>query len=325
LVFVVCTALVVTAASRTLADEVIGAKRSKVYHTHPSECGAARNINPENRIKFASIEEAEKAGRRLCKRCVSLDLRGAGEEAESQPAAELENRRKEKPPEGHERSVQRLTGEVVAALPEIARISRVHLGGTIELDTGEKVRLLGVVWPVRGQPLAEEAAAFVKEQTDKHRVRMTHDAADEPAGRRDALGRLLVYMTPQPDGRDLGGELLFRGYVWLDRESLGGRHPEYARRLEEAWRAGRGVWRQLDGAAGESKVVTGRHAHHYHDLNCPHVQHLTGELIITLNEAKSRRLPPCPRYHATDKNQGRSGKKPKDVAGRKAGKAKQVD
>jgi endonuclease YncB( thermonuclease family) len=214
---------------------------------------------------------------------------------------------------------------VVAALPEIARITDVHPGGTIELDTGEKVRLLGIVWPVRGQPSAEEAAALVKEQTDERRVRMTHDAADEPAGRRDALGRLLVYMTPQPDGRDLGGELLFRGYAWLDRESLCGRHPEYVRRLEEAWRAGRGVWRQLDGAAGESKVVTGRHAHHYHELNCPHVQHLTGKFTITLNEAKSRRLPPCPRYQATDKNQGQKSKKHKDERGRKARKAEQAD
>ena len=154
---------------------------------------------------------------------------------------------------------------------------------------------------------------------------MTHNAAAEPAGRRDALGRLLVYMTPQPDGRDLGGELLFRGYAWLDRGARFDRRPEYARREEEAWRAGRGVWRQLDGAAGESKVVTGRHAHHYHDLNCPHVQHLTGKFTITLNEAKSRRRPPCPRYHATDKNQGRSGKKHKVERGSRVRKPKQVD
>ena len=58
-----------------LVETIIGTKNSKVYHTHPTECSAARRIGSENRITFASVQEAEQSGRRLCKSCAGLDKR----------------------------------------------------------------------------------------------------------------------------------------------------------------------------------------------------------------------------------------------------------
>jgi hypothetical protein len=182
----------------------------------------------------------------------------------------------------------------------------------MELDVGEKVRLLGVVCPGEGQPYAEDAVRFIKEQTQGRRVRMARDVSPGPIGHRDTLGRLLVYMKPEPDGRDLGAELIFQGYAWLDREARFQRRAEYARREEEAWRAGRGIWKPSKGAAGKRKVVTGRHAQYYHDAKCPHASHLAGKITLTLNEARSRRLPPCAHYRVKGKVKGKSKDKGKD-------------
>ncbi len=110
---------------------------------------------------------------------------------------------------------------------------------------------------------------------------------------RDELGRLLVYLSPEPDGRDLGAELLFQGYAWLDRQSAFERRREYVNREEEAWRSGRGIWQPLGSPAGERKVVSGRFAENYHDPKCPHVAHHSGKITLTVNEAKARRLTPC--------------------------------
>ena len=102
-----------------------------------------------------------------------------------------------------------------------------------------------------------------------------------------------MYLTPDPDGRDLGGELFFQGFAWLDRAASFDRRAEYTRREEEAWQAKRGIWQPLDGEAGKREVVTGRHAPYYHEPDCPRAVHLTGKMELTLNEAKARRLPPA--------------------------------
>jgi len=301
-----CLVLLVTvwggaSASSAPADEVIGAKNSKVYHTHPKACSHARRIGPENVIHFASAEEAEKAGRRLCKQCAALDRRKPAEDAGDSKEGKSEPQNTAKRFGSAKQDGERPPTGSVAALPEFARVSGILPGGTIELDNGEKARLLGVVCPQEDQRLAEDAVRFIDEQTCGRSLRLARDVfPPNHLGGRDALGRLLVYVTPEPDGRDLGGELIFQGYAWVDRGARFERRAEYARREEEAWRASRGIWKPLKGAAGEEQVVIGRHAFHYHDPGCSHVAHLTSAMTVTVNEAKSRRLPPCPRYHVKD-------------------------
>jgi len=283
------------------SDVVIGAKNSKVYHKHPQECGSAKRIHTENRIAFDSAEEAERAGRRLCKRCQELDRKKA-QQAERKPEEKAsessEDNEKAKPATTDDGE---LPSTSAGTVPSIARITRILPGGTFELDIGEKVRLIGVTFPDKGRPCAKDAVRFADEQTQGRTVRILHDSLAGPAGHRDALGRRWVYLVPEPDGRDLGGELIFQGYTWLDRQARFARRPAYVRREEEAWRAKRGVWKPLEGEAGKAEVVTGRFAHHYHSLKCPHVEHLTGKMTLTVNEAKSRRLPPCEHYRARHK------------------------
>ena len=295
------------------SDVVIGAKNSKVYHLYPAECGSAKRISPANRISFKSAEDAERAGRRLCKRCETLrekkktQAEATGGSGQSEGSERSDGLSGSTPPTGSS-GEPGPSGPPAAELPQIARVTGVLPGGTIELDIGEKVRLVGVVCPEEGQPGAEDAVRFIAEQTRGRKVRLARDASSGASSHRDALGRLLVHLTPEPDGRDLGGELIFQGFAWLDRDARFARLREYTRREEEAWRAPRGIWKPEKGAAGNRKVVTGRHAHHYHDPNCRHLAHLTDKITLTVNEAKSRRLPPCALYGAKENGQKKQRK-----------------
>jgi endonuclease YncB( thermonuclease family) len=282
-------------------EDIIGAKSGKVYHLYPAECSTARRINGENVVRFSSVEEAERAGRHLCKTCENIRAKRQGEQATGKPdkrsgKAEEPRSGGDKPPAATQPAD---CGDAVATdVPQFARTNGILAGGTLELDVGEKARLLGVACPAESQAFAKEAVRFMEEQTRGRTVRLSLDSSPGPLGHRDALGRLAVYLMPQPDGRDLGGELIFQGYAWVDREARFDRRSEYARREEEAWRDQRGIWKPLEGEAGKCEVVAGRFGMSYHDPKCPHVALLTGKITMTLNEAKSRRLPPCSLYKA---------------------------
>jgi endonuclease YncB( thermonuclease family) len=293
-------------ASAATIDEVIGAKSGKVYHLYLQECPTAKRIRPENVVRYSSPEEAELAGRKLCSACQKIRAQRLFESAQAEKDKRDAPRggpvTKARPPAASAPDDQpRRGGET--ALPHLAAVLSVLSGGTIELDVGEKVCLLGVVCPSEDQPFAREAVRLIEHQTRGRKVQLSQDPAAGPEDRRDALGRLRVYLNAEPDGRDLGGELLFQGYAWLDRQLRFDRQAEYARREEEAWRAKHGIWKPLDGEAGRREVVTGRFAQHYHDPHCPHVAHLAGKISMTINEAKSRRLPPCPWYGISVKPQ----------------------
>ncbi len=296
-----------SAVQPTSAGGIIAAKKGKVYHSHPRDCASARRIQAENRITFPSAKEAVRAGRRLCRRCEALDRKAAqekdkpvgpdrsGDEKRTRPPGDARGERQSGPPQKHR------DGNTETALPEIVGVSKVLVGGTLELDNGEKAVLLGVICPDRGQPMAKEATRFLTDQVGERRLRISFD--DTPGGspRRDALGRLRVFATPVPDGRDLGAELIFQGFGWLDRDMRFSRRAEYLRHEESAWRDGRGIWKQSKTPSDNPEVITGRHAWHYHRPNCRHARHMIGVMTMGLNEAKARRLAPCSEYRVRTK------------------------
>lgn len=285
------------------ADGIIGAKKSKVYHTHPDECGSAKRIGAANRLRFSSTKEAQAAGRRLCKRCAALDRkakasRDKGKKNEGDHGGRDEPARpagRRPPPEPKNPPPH---AEAPSIPPDFVRVSDVLAGGTLVLDTGEKAALIGVVCPQPGQRHARDAVRYLREQTLRRTVRLSYEASPCFARPRDDWGRLLIYAVPEPDGRDLAGELIFQGYAWADPGVRFGRAREYARQEEAAWRAGRGVWARSDGPDGKRTVVTGRFARQYHRPDCRHVSLLTGVTKMTVNEARQRRLVPCSEYRA---------------------------
>jgi hypothetical protein len=295
------------AASPAAAAAVIGAKDSKVYHTRADECPPAKRISLDNIVRFASVDEAEKSGRRLCKTCAKIEDGAQRSNARENPgkgesgggsggSSKKKGSEREGGGGGAGDDTPGGSQSEPDSLPEFVRLTDVLPAGTIELDNGEKAAFLGVISPHEGQAHADDAARFIKEQTQGRRVKLSRDAQAGSAGFHDSLGRLRVYVMPEPDGRDLGAELLFQGYAWIDRDARFERRSEYLRREEEAWHAERGIWKPLEGEAGKTQVVTGRHAQYYHAPDCPHAAHLTGRITLTINEAKARRLPPCSLY-----------------------------
>lgn len=294
--------IVVFAVSNiAFAESIIGTAKGKVYHNHPEKCSSAKRIQSDNVTRFESRADAERAGRRQCRSCAKIDKDAAAKSdtdsrTSSPPSSDARNA-------VNPRTPVRLATDSTATLqsglrlPQFVHAKRIIDGGTIELDTGDKAGLLGIVVPKRGQPAARDACRFIKEQTHDRLLKLSLPEAPGGMMVRDALGRWRVSINPQ-GGRDLAGELLFQGYAWLNRNRMTSRTEEYARLEEAAWSAGRGIWRQLEGDDGQRIVTTGRGATEYHDKKCAHVAHLTDPMQLAINEARARRLVPCDDYRA---------------------------
>jgi endonuclease YncB( thermonuclease family) len=286
------------------------AKRSKVYHS--LVCAAAKKISEGNIVRFKSARDAEESGRRLCRMCAQLADRGGG--APVEPGAQAARK---DPPTRRGEAESRPTepgSQAAASVPGTVLIKKVLAGGTLLTEKDEKLRLLGIRCPEEGQPLAREVVRFIREQTRNRRVRLAFDSSAGPSPQRDDLGRLMVYVFAQPGERDLGEELLYQGFGWIDHAVDCDRRAAYLVQEHEAWWDQRGVWDPCEGAAGLREVVIGMRAHEYHLPGCGHVAHLTRPMSVNVNDAKSRRLAPCDAFREPS-GTAESRRKPATPAG----------
>ncbi|WP_433645594.1 thermonuclease family protein [Leucobacter sp. W1038] len=98
-----------------------------------------------------------------------------------------------------------------AGTQAFATVARVIDGDTLDLSTGERVRLIGIDTPERGDCGYAEAAALLTELVAGREVSVTNPAEVEDT---DAYGRLLAYLgVPGVPGAtvDVGHELVARG------------------------------------------------------------------------------------------------------------------
>ena len=131
-----------------------------------------------------------------------------------------------------------------------ATVSRVIDGDTVELQTREHVRLIGVDTPelhhpTKGeQPGGREAKAFTKRLVEGKRVRLEADV--QP---RDRYGRTLAYIFLE-DGTCVNAELLSQGYARLLTIPPNVAHVDQFVALErEAVAQRRGLWALLPDTA----------------------------------------------------------------------------
>jgi len=122
------------------------------------------------------------------------------------------------------------------------KVRRVIDGDTLELGTGEDVRLIGVDTPETKHPkkpvqrFGQEAAAFTKRLVEGHEVRLEYDQQ-----RTDKYGRTLAYVY-LADGTFLNAEIIRQGYGFAYTR-FPFKYLEEFRRLErEAREAKRGLW-----------------------------------------------------------------------------------
>lgn len=300
--------IVVTAPAA--ADEIIAAKKGKVYHTH--RCGATRNIDPDNVIHYKSAEEAEEEGRRRCKMCVKLAEREekkeksrADDKKPPAPKGKASNEAGNQPPavpaslSGASAKEPRDTPLDAGASSRtiqtrVERVQQVLPGGTLVLESGERACFLGIGCPRTGQCMAQESVDHLTRRLKGKKVKLRCVVPNDDEIIRDKLGRIEATVCTGSDDEDVAVALLTEGLAWVDEQSHCDRIEEYRSRQEDAAWAQRGVWKRLEGAAGRREVVVGKHTQQYHAANCIHVPHLIQPSRVTLNEARGRVLAPCP-------------------------------
>ncbi len=110
-----------------------------------------------------------------------------------------------------------------AAAPTVT-IVKVVDGDTVDLSTGERVRIIGIDTPERGQCGFEDAAVALDAMTSGRPVVVTPGARDDT----DKYGRILRYIDV--DGTDVGLTLIQRGLAIARYDSRDGygHHPREA-------------------------------------------------------------------------------------------------
>jgi micrococcal nuclease len=135
-------------------------------------------------------------------------------------------------------------GQVQGPAPvQEAVVAHVADGDTVTLDTGQKVRLLGIDAPEMektGQPadfLAHKAKKVLADLVQGKRVRLEYDRL-----RYDRYGRTLAYLF-LPDGTNLSREMVRQGlaHVYTVPPNMRFRE-ELLEAQREAIKAHRGVW-----------------------------------------------------------------------------------
>src|SRR5205809_1875998 len=128
-------------------------------------------------------------------------------------------------------------------------VERVVDGDTLLLQSGERVRLIGVDTPETKHPkkpveyFGKEASAFTRRMVEGKRVRLEFDQANAAQGHKDRYGRTLAYVFLE-DGTLLNAEIIKQGYGHAYTQFPFSRMEEFRRLEREAREEERGLWRQ---------------------------------------------------------------------------------
>lgn len=134
-----------------------------------------------------------------------------------------------------------------------ATLSRVVDGDTLELASGQRVRLIGIDTPETHHPrfgdecYGKAATRFVQGLlADGERIRLVRDVEEL-----DRYGRLLAYVYRTSDNLFVNAEIVREGYAYVATEPPNVAHADELRRLAaKARRAKRGLWSKCDPGPG---------------------------------------------------------------------------
>lgn len=132
---------------------------------------------------------------------------------------------------------EQFESQELAVLPEFSGIvSRVIDGDTFDLETGERVRLIGIDAPERGEPFYEESRDSLVDLVEGIGVVLTKDESDT-----DIYGRSLRYVVS--GNIDVNEEMLRRGFARatpIEPDTLFA--EQYFELQQEAKDFGLGLW-----------------------------------------------------------------------------------
>lgn len=125
---------------------------------------------------------------------------------------------------------------------EWRKVERVIDGDTIELDRGERVRLIGVDTPESVHPekpverFGKEASEFTRKMAEGKKVRLEFDEDTK-----DRYGRTLAYVYLE-DGTFLNAEIVKQGYGFAYTKYPFKYMEEFRQYEREAHESGLGLW-----------------------------------------------------------------------------------
>ena len=128
-------------------------------------------------------------------------------------------------------------------------VERVVDGDTLLLQSGERVRLIGVDTPEIKHPkkpveyFGKEASDFTRRMVERKRVRLEFDQANAARGHKDRYGRTLAYVFLE-DGTLLNAKIIKQGYGHAYTQFPFSRMEEFRRLEREAREEQRGLWQQ---------------------------------------------------------------------------------
>jgi len=118
-----------------------------------------------------------------------------------------------------------------------ASVARVIDGDTIEISGGQKVRLLGIDAPERGEPYFDEAKKHLQELTEGKDVRLTKDVRET-----DKYGRLLRHIYV--DEAWINEKMIQDGFARIVTFPPDVAHVDaFTNAQEEAQNQKKGLWR----------------------------------------------------------------------------------
>lgn len=149
-----------------------------------------------------------------------------------------------------------------------ARVTRVVDGETVAVRIGsrsDRVRILGIDTPAKGQCFGAEAATQTKQLALGKTVELVGDKR-QPA--RDRTGRILAYVD-LANGRDLGRLLIAGGFAKVDASRPFARLAAYRQSELAAKNAARGLWGRCSGlrVAGNRLLDRTGQPVHLHGVN----------------------------------------------------------
>jgi len=172
---------------------------------------------------------------------------------------------------------------------------RVIDGDTIELDGGEKVRLIGVDTPETKDPrkpveyFGQEAYEFTKKLIEGKKVRLEYDQ-----NKIDKYGRTLAYVFLE-DGTFVNVEIIRQGYGFAYTKYPFKYLEEFRAFEREARENRRGLWASKEESKSETSedtiVYITKSGKKYHREGCRYLS--KSKIPISLKEAIKRGYTPC--------------------------------
>ncbi len=135
-------------------------------------------------------------------------------------------------------------------------VERIIDGDTFVLKNGEKVRLLSIDAPEKGEPFSDSAKIFIERLILNKKVKLEYDLK-----KYDKYGRILAYVFF--DKKFLNEEILKRGFAWVYTLPPNFKYSERLKIAEEkAKREKKGLWEK-------PYYVASRKGKKFHTFWCP--------------------------------------------------------